>query len=231
MRAVAKCHQQQHIDQTELQHTLHFFLIIKHFVTKANHLYAFHPTFKNGSIFSSRGLCQAPAGGNGPLAPHMGPCAPRRCFKWIGYNPLSLRMNFFGGLRVCIAFKALLCSGNDESPHHWSVLRAIHTLNSPKNYTRLLGRLLPIHKMCWRGAQGHMWGTRGPFLPAAVMVGNGCVGLCWPLEANVRLTYCRNSKNCLRKFFFNSYVYLIHSWHLTQQLNKEDLDLRTCNIS
>ncbi len=32
--------------------------MIKHFVTKANHLYAFSPTFKNGSILSSRGLCQ-----------------------------------------------------------------------------------------------------------------------------------------------------------------------------
>ncbi len=38
-------------------------------------------------------------------------------------------------------------------------------------------------------------------------------------------------KNCQQKYFFNSYVYHIHSWHLTRQLNKEDLDLRTCNIS
>jgi hypothetical protein len=44
-----------------------------------------------------------------------------------------------------------------------------------------------------------MWGTRGPFLSAAAMVGYGCVGRCWPLEANVRLTYCRNSKNSLQK--------------------------------
>ncbi len=33
-----------------------------------------------------------------------------------------------------MALKALLCSGDDESPQHRSVLRAIHTLNSPKNY-------------------------------------------------------------------------------------------------
>ncbi len=130
-----------------------------------------------------------------------------------------------------MALKALLCSGNDEPPQHQSVLRAIHTLNSPQNYIRLLGGLLPIHTLHWRGAQGLMWGTRGPFLLAAVMVGYGCVGQCWPLEANIRSTYCRNSKNCLRKYFFYSYIYRIHSWHLTWQLNKEDLDLHTFNVA
>jgi hypothetical protein len=77
---------------------------------------------------------------------------------------------------VFMALKALLCSGNDESPQHQSVLRAIHTLNSPKNYIRLLGGLSPIHSMRWRGAQGLIWGTRGPFLPAAAMVGYVYVG-------------------------------------------------------
>ncbi len=132
---------------------------------------------------------------------------------------------------VCMALKALLCSGDDELPQHWSVLRAIRTLNSPQNYTHLFGGLLPIHRMRQRRAQGLMWGTRGLSPPAGVMVGYGCVGLCWPLEANVRSTYRRNSKNCLRKFFLNSYLYPIHSWHLTHQLNKEELDLCTCNIS
>ncbi len=75
-----------------------------------------------------------------------------------------------------MALKALLCSGDDESPQHWSVLRAINTLNSPKKYIRLLGGLSPIHLMRQRGAQGLMWGARGPFLPAAAMVGYGCVG-------------------------------------------------------
>ncbi len=75
-----------------------------------------------------------------------------------------------------MALKALLCSGNDESPQHMSVLRAINTLNSPKNYIRLLGGLSPIHLMLWRRAQGLVWGTRGPFPPAAAMVGYGCVG-------------------------------------------------------
>jgi hypothetical protein len=30
---------------------------------------------------------------------------------------------------------------------------------------------LPILSMLWRGAHGLMWGTRGPFSPAAAMVG------------------------------------------------------------
>jgi hypothetical protein len=136
-------------------------------------------------------------------------------------------MYFLGGLRVFMALKVLLYSGNDESPQHWSVLRAINTLNSPKSYIRLLGGLLPIHSTCRRGAQGLMWGTRGPFPLAAAMVSHGCVGWCWPLEAYDRSNYCRNSKNCLWKYFFYSYVDPIHSWHLVQQQKKEDLDLCT----
>jgi hypothetical protein len=87
----------------------------------------------------------AAAGRNGPLAPHMRPCIPRRHVEWMGNNPPSLQMYSLGGLRVFVALKALLCSGNEESPQHWSVLRAINTLNSPKKYIRLLGGLLPIH--------------------------------------------------------------------------------------
>jgi hypothetical protein len=61
----------------------------------------------------------------------------------MGDNPLSLRMYFLGGLRVCTALTALLCSGDDASPQCRSVLRAIHTLNSPENYIRLLGGCQP----------------------------------------------------------------------------------------
>jgi hypothetical protein len=75
-----------------------------------------------------------------------------------------------------MALKALLCSGNDELSQHRSVLRAINTLNSPKNYIRLPRGLSPINSTHQRRAQGLMWGTRGPFLPAAAMVGYGCVG-------------------------------------------------------
>jgi hypothetical protein len=75
-----------------------------------------------------------------------------------------------------MALKALLCSGDDELPQHRSVLRAINTLNSPKKYIRLLGGLSPIHLTRRHEAQGLMWGARGPFPPAAAMVGYGCVG-------------------------------------------------------
>jgi hypothetical protein len=72
--------------------------------------------------------------------------------------------------------KALLCSGNDASPQHQSVLRAMHTLNSLKNYIRMLGGLSPIHSTRWSGAKGLMWGTGGPYPPAAAMFSYGCVG-------------------------------------------------------
>ncbi len=49
-------------------------------------------------------------------------------------------------------------------------MRAINTLNPPKNYIRKLGGLSPIHSMHGRGAQGLMWGARGPFPLAAAMV-------------------------------------------------------------
>jgi hypothetical protein len=118
----------------------------------------------------------AAAGGNGPLAPHMRPGAPRRRVEWIGDNPPSLWMYFGGGLRVFMDLKALLCSGNDELPQHRSVLVTINTLNSPKSYIHLLGGLSPIHSTCRRRAKGLMWGTRGPFPLAAAMVGYGCDG-------------------------------------------------------
>jgi hypothetical protein len=117
----------------------------------------------------------ASASGNGPLAPHMRPCAPRQRVEWMGDNLPSLRMHSLGGLRVFMALKALLCSGDDELPQHRSVLRAINTLNSPQKYIHLLRRLSPIHLTRRRGAQGLMRGARGPFLPAAAMVGYDCV--------------------------------------------------------
>jgi hypothetical protein len=93
-----------------------------------------------------------------------------------GRRPPEIADVFFGGLRVFMALKVLLCSGDDESPQHRSVLRAISTLNSPKKYTRLLGGLSPIHLTRRHGAQDLMWGARGPFPSAAAMVGYGCVG-------------------------------------------------------
>ncbi len=69
-----------------------------------------------------------------------------------GQQPSKLADYFGGELRVCMALKALLCSGDDALPQHWSVSRAIHTLISPQNYIRLLGRLSPIHLTYWIGA-------------------------------------------------------------------------------
>ncbi len=170
------------------------------------------------------------AGGNGPLVPHMRPCAPRWCFEWIGYNPPSLRMYFLEGLRVCMALKALHCSGNDALPQHWTVLRAIHTLNSPQNYIRLLGRLSPIHLTLWPdpkascGALGGHFHRRRPWSAMVVLVDAGSWRLTsdWPTLGIVKIVYGS---------IFPTYEDPIHSWHLTQQLKKEDLDLRSFAFS
>jgi hypothetical protein len=69
-----------------------------------------------------------------------------------------------------MALKTLECCGNSSLPEKRSALRAINTLNPPKEYIRKLGGLLPIHLMRRRGAQGLMWGARGPFPLAAAMV-------------------------------------------------------------
>ncbi len=119
-----------------------------------------------------------------PSAPHE---ALRSALTLLidGRHPPEIADVVLGGLRVCMPLKVLLCSGDDESPQHRSVLRATHTLNNLKKYIRLLGGLSPIHSMRRRGEKGLMWGTRGPYPPVSAMVGYGCVGRCWQLEANV----------------------------------------------
>ncbi len=69
-----------------------------------------------------------------------------------------------------MALKTLLCPGYDTLPQNWSVLRAMHNVNNPKKYSRLLGGLSPIHLMHRCRAQGLMWGAKGPFPPAAAVV-------------------------------------------------------------
>ncbi len=213
----------------ELQYVLQCIVIVKNF---GNHqlilvfLFLFSVAVAQNTTGITTTTTMAAAGRNGHLVPHMRPCAPPRRLEWMSDNPPSLQMYSLGGLRVFMALKALRCSGDDESPQHWSVLRAINTPNSPKKYIRLLGGLLPIHLTRRHGAQGLMWGARGPFPPAAAMVGYGCVVWCWPLEAYVRSTYLGIGKIVYGVFFY-SYVDPIHSWHLTRQLNEDDLDLRT----
>ncbi len=90
--------------------------------------------------------------------------------------PAKLPVNRWDTTLVFMDLKALLCSGDDESPQHRSVLGTINNLNSPKSYIRLLGGLSPIHLTCRHGVKGLMWGARGPFPPAAAMVGYGCDG-------------------------------------------------------
>jgi hypothetical protein len=128
----------------ELQYVLQYILINKLF---GNHqiilvfLVLFSVALAQNTTGITTATTMATAGRNAPLAPLMRPFALRWCVKWMGDNPPSLRMYFWGGLRVFMALKALLCSGDDESPQHQSVLRAINTLNSPQKYIRLLGGL------------------------------------------------------------------------------------------
>jgi hypothetical protein len=82
-------------------------------------------------------------------------------------------------------------------------LRAIHTLKTSKNYTRLLGGLLPIHSTHWCGAQGHMLGARGPFLLAMAMV----VAVVMPIVFVLRLL--KNSIKTLKIFFSKKLLYLL----------------------
>ncbi len=151
---------------------------------------------------------------------------------WMdGWQPPKLADVFFGGVEGVY--------GLQSAPlfRQWCITTTLecfesHThLNSCKNYICLLGGYQTIHLTRLRGVQGLIWGTRGAFLPAVAMVGYGCVGQCWLLEADIRSTYCRNSRNCLRKYFLYSFVDPIYSWHLTRQLKKEDLDLHTLLFS
>ncbi len=55
-------------------------------------LFLFSVTLAQNTTVITTATTMATAGGNGPLAPHMRPGAPRRCVEWMGDNPLSLRM-------------------------------------------------------------------------------------------------------------------------------------------
>ncbi len=166
------------------------------------------------------------------LAPHMRLCTPRQRFEWMGDNPPSKRMYFLGGLRVCVLPSkcSFVCSGDDELPQHRSILRAIHNLNSPQNYTACLGscrpsiRRISLERKASCGALGGHFCQRQPWLAMVVLVNVGHWWLTsdWPTVGIVK-TVCRS--------IFYSYVDPIHSWHLTWQLNKEDLDLRTWAFS
>ncbi len=59
------------------------------------------------------------------------------------------------------------------------------------------------------------------------MVGYGCDG-CWRHTSDRPTVGIVNS--VYGSIFLYSYVVPIHSWHLTRQLNKKDLDLRTLSF-
>ncbi len=58
-----------------------------------------------------------------------------------GKQPPEQVVIIWGGVRGCMVIKVLLCSGNDASPQHWSVLRAIYSLTPPKIITACSGGL------------------------------------------------------------------------------------------
>ena len=111
------------------------------------------------------------AGGNGPLEPHKRPCALRRRVGMIGYNPLSKQIYFLWGVKGFMAPKMLVCYGDDASPQHRSILRAINPIPPHKKHIRLLGGSFPIRTTRRRRTQGLRRASRGPFLPAETMVG------------------------------------------------------------
>ncbi len=106
----------------------------------------------------------------------------------MGDNPPSKWIYFWGQLRVFMALKTLRCCGDSSLVEQRSTLRAKNTLNPPKEYIRKLGELSSIHLMHRRGAQGLMWGAKGPFLPAAAMV----VAVVMPVVFCAKATEKRN---------------------------------------
>ncbi len=76
----------------------------------------------------------------------------------------------------------------------------------PQHFIRKLGEFSPIHLTRRRGAQGLMWGARGPFLPAAAMV----VAVVMPVVFCAKATQKQNKNtkiSCLlqKKFTYNIY--------------------------
>jgi hypothetical protein len=83
----------------ELQYVLQYIVINKLFAYKQLilvFLFLFSVALAQKITGITTATTMAAAGGNGPLAPHMRPCAPRRCFELLDDNPLSLWM-FCGG--------------------------------------------------------------------------------------------------------------------------------------
>ncbi len=93
-----------------------------------------------------------------------------------GGQPPKQAVIIFGGVRGCMAIKALHFSGNDTSPQHWSVLRAIYPLTPPKIITTCLGGVPPSSddggagRKASCGAQGGHFCRRRPWSVVVEMV-------------------------------------------------------------
>ena len=79
----------------EVQYVLQHIVINKIIVSKKLVL-VFSLHFSVALVQNTTGVTttttMAAVGGNGPLAPHMRPCAPCQCIEWMGKRPPSLRM-------------------------------------------------------------------------------------------------------------------------------------------
>ncbi len=84
----------------ELQYVLQYIVINKLF---GNHqlilvfLFLFSVAVAQNTIGVTTATTMAATSRNGPLAPHMRPCAPHLRVEWMGDNPPSLRMYSLGG--------------------------------------------------------------------------------------------------------------------------------------
>ena len=110
---------------------------------------------------------------------HMRPQAPQWCIVQMGDNPPCKRAYCFGEWKGRMALKGLLCSGDDASQQHWSVLRAIHPFNLQKKYSLARGVFSHWVMRTARGARPHM-GCKGVISSG---VGHGWLWLRWTLLA------------------------------------------------
>jgi hypothetical protein len=88
-------------------------------------------------------------------------------------------MLFVGIDRAYGPFKTLQCCDGASSLEQRSVLRGIvHSINPTPKHILLLGGLSPINPMCQQARLALEWDSRGPFPPAAIMVGLVVVSSC-----------------------------------------------------
>ena len=85
----------------------------------------------------------ANAGSNGPLEPHMRPCAPCRHHCSMGERPPEQVHILFQRLSGCMALKTLKCCGNASSPEQRRAWMAVHPLSPPKIITACSGGCRP----------------------------------------------------------------------------------------